>query len=207
MPKLVFQMMTTLTGRLDSPYEWIDSVSDDHYQAIEATYAKFGTVLVGRTTYDEMVAYWPSAHASGEGSATNRLMAKHMHDCRKIAFSRHGTRPLLPWNNAEQVSAPDDAALDAIIAELKSGDGKDLHLSGGSSFARRVIALGLVDEFHFFVYPVVSPGPSWFAEITGRLDLELIGARSFEDGVVGLSYRARAARIGSKPERFTELLS
>lgn len=38
MRKLVFQMMTTLNGRLDNPFGWVTGVGDDQYRAIEAHY-------------------------------------------------------------------------------------------------------------------------------------------------------------------------
>ena len=53
-----------------------------------------------------------------------------------------------------------DDELARYLENLKAQPGKDIQLSGGSSLARSVLALGLVDEFYFFVYPVVSPGPS-----------------------------------------------
>ena len=56
MRKLVLQMMTTLNGRLDDPMAWLTGVSDEQYQAIDRLYAGYDTVLVGRTTYEEMAA-------------------------------------------------------------------------------------------------------------------------------------------------------
>jgi hypothetical protein len=57
MRKIVFQMMTTLDGRLDDPMAWVSSVGEDQYRAIDRIYARYDTVLVGRTTYEEMAAY------------------------------------------------------------------------------------------------------------------------------------------------------
>ncbi|UOT07177.1 dihydrofolate reductase family protein [Rhodococcus opacus] len=66
-----------------------------------------------------------------------------------------------------------DDELAAYLEVLKRQPGKDIHLSGGSSFARSELALGLVDEFYFFVYPVASPGVPWFSEISDQRDLRL----------------------------------
>ena len=54
MRKIVFQMMTTLNGRLDDPMAWVHGVGDDQYREIDRIYATYDTVLVGRTTYEEM---------------------------------------------------------------------------------------------------------------------------------------------------------
>ena len=54
--------------------------------------------------------------------------------------------------------------------------------------ARTLIRLGVVDRYHLYVYPVVSPGDSWFGEIRGQQGLELQSATAYSNGVVGLYY-------------------
>ncbi|WP_240232313.1 dihydrofolate reductase family protein [Devosia lacusdianchii] len=207
MRKLVLGMMTTLNGRLDQPLEWIGGVGDDLYRQINANAKTSDTLLVGRTTYDEMVAYWPSALASGEGTDSNQQMARHMHDTEKLVISRSGSRPLEWWHNARQVVAEDDAALVAFIAELKAKPGGDIHLSGGAELARSMVRLGLVDRFNLFVFPTVSPGASWFGELAEKRDMVLVETRAFESGVMGLSFEPRAPIDMGAPVRFTELLT
>lgn len=94
MRKIVLQVMTTLNGRLDQPFEWVRGVCEDQYQRIEQLYATYDTVLVGRTTYEEMAAYWPSALRDGEGTETNRRMARRMNDYKKLVFSKSGQHAL-----------------------------------------------------------------------------------------------------------------
>ena len=161
----------------------------------------------GATTYEEMAAYWPGALANAEGTETNQTMARRMHDYRKLVFSRSGRRKLSEWNNTEQVVAATDDELAKYLAGLKAQPGGDIHLSGGASFAQSVIALDLVDEFHFFVYPVVSPGASWFSQLTGRHDLQQLGATSFQNGVVCLHYVPRKREAQKRPDSFTDMLT
>lgn len=207
MRKIVLQMMTTLDGRLDEPFAWMHSVDDEQYRDIERRYATFDTVLVGRTTFDEMVGYWPAVLADGEGSDTNRAMARHMHDYRKLVFSRSGDRPLPAWNNSEQVVMPGDAELADYIAGLKAQPGSDIHLAGGASFAQTVVSLGLVDEFRFFVYPVVSPGAAWFTRLSDRHELRLVDTKAYANGVVRLHYTAEKQAVTAIAKRFTELIA
>ncbi|OCP34532.1 dihydrofolate reductase family protein [Ensifer sp. LC163] len=206
MRKIVLQMMTTLNGRLDDPLAWIGSVGDDQYQAIDRLYATYDTVLVGRVTYEEMASYWPGALSEDVGTETNRKMARRMNDYRKLVFTRSGSQKLTEWNNVERVVVADDEALAAYLLELKARPGGDIHLSGGASLAQTVIGLGLVDAFHFFVYPVASPGATWFGALPNRYDLRLMGAETYDNGVVGLHYepleRENAERAGS----FSKLL-
>jgi dihydrofolate reductase len=204
---IVLQMMTTLNGRLDDPAAWVHGVSDDQYREIDRIYATYDTVLVGRTTYEEMAAYWPHALATGEGTETNQAMARRMNDYRKVVFSRSGSEALTKWNNTEQVVAATDDELATYLADLKAQTGADIHLSGGASFAQLVIALGLVDELHFFVYPVVSPGASWFSHLTDQRNLQLLGASTFENGVVHLHYVPGEVAEGARPDTFTDMLT
>ena len=207
MRQVILGMMTTLNGRLDQPFEWVDGVGDDLYRRINETARASDTLLVGRTTYDEMAAYWPGALASGEGTDSNRAMAQHMHDTEKLVISRSGSRALEPWHNARQVVADSDAALVQFIGTLKAKEGGDIHLSGGAGLAQSMVRLGLVDAFNFYVFPTVSPGMAWFGEVADKRDMELVSATAFESGVVGLSYRAKRAIDMGAPVRFTELLS
>jgi dihydrofolate reductase len=205
--KIVLQMMTTLNGRLDDPAAWVHGVSDDQYREIDRIYATFDTVLVGRTTYEEMAGYWPGALAEAAGTETNRAMARRMHDYRKLVFSRSGRRKPTPWNNTELVVAGSDDELAQYLANLKALSGGDIHLSGGASFAQSVIGLGLVDEFYFFVYPIVSPGAPWFEPLPDKRELKLLGASTYENGVVRLHYVPRALESRPRPASFTDLLT
>ena len=207
MRKIVMQMMTTLNGRLDDPMEWVHGVSDDQYREIDRLYATFDTVLVGRRTYEEMAAYWPNALAEGAGTETNRRMARRMNDYRKLVFSRTDSTRLPAWNNAELVVAGTDAELSAYLGQLKDQPGGDIHLSGGASLAQRVLGLGLVDELHLFMYPVVSPGASWFSELPGKYELKSLSSNAYENGVVKLHYAPASVESRARPSSFTEMLT
>jgi dihydrofolate reductase len=156
MRKVVFQMMTTLNGRLDDPDAWISGVSDDLYSEIDRVYGTFDTVLVGQTTYEEMFAYWPGAETAEGGSEISKSMARKMNSYKKFVFSDANQKRMLEWNNAEQVLAHSDEDIVKFINELKAQSGGDIHLSGGARLAQTFVRLGLIDEYHFFVYPVVS---------------------------------------------------
>jgi dihydrofolate reductase len=207
MRKIVLQMMTTLNGRLDDPAAWVHGVDDAQYRDIERLYAGFDTVLVGRTTYEEMAAYWPKALAESEGTPTNQAMAKRMHDYRKLVFSRSGDALRTKWHNSELVTTKSDEDLKRQLSSLKGASGGDIHLSGGATLAATVVGLGLVDEFQLLVYPVVSPGATWFAKLPAGCELTLVDATAYPNGVVRGHYRPRAAERKTAPASFTDLLT
>ena len=188
MRKVVLAMMTTLNGRLDDPAAWMTGVSDDHYQEINRGYATFDTILVGRVTADEMAADWPSARDAEDAGDTHRSMAEKMHTYKKYVFT---TDPelSLSWNNAEPVVVSTDDDIRAFVTDLQAQPGGDIHLSGGARLATTLVRLGLVDEYRFFVYPVYSPGTSWFDELVSQQTLELISSTAFESGAVAVYYK------------------
>jgi dihydrofolate reductase len=208
MRKLALQMMTSLNGRVDDPDAWVSGVSDDLYADIDRLYDGYDTVLVGHTTYEEMAAYWPGAETEEGGTETNRRMAHRMNTYRKYVLSRTGEPGPLPWSNAELVRVDDDNALVAFIEGLKQQPGRDIHISGGASLARSVVRLGLVDDYHLFVYPNLTGGQAWFADIADSRGLRLVSATTYRDGVLGLTYEASHGEVPVPVERasFTDFL-
>jgi dihydrofolate reductase len=185
MRKVVLAMMTTLNGRLDDPAAWLTGVSEDHYQEINRGYAAFDTILVGRVTADEMFEYWPGARDEEGASESHRGMAEKMHAYKKYVFT---TDPglTLKWHNAERVVVPTDDEIRSFVEDLKAQPGGDIHLSGGAKLAQTLVRLGLVDEYRFFVFPVYSPGASWFDELETQQTLELVSSTAFESGAVAV---------------------
>jgi dihydrofolate reductase len=184
-------MITTVNGRLDDPGVWVSSIGEGHYKEIDKQYAMFDTILVGQTTYEEMYEYWPKAETDPAESETTKSMARKMNSYKKYVISNGSEKQTLAWANAEQVLVQSDKELVDFVNSLKAQDGRDIHLSGGARLAQSVIRLGLVDEYHFFVYPTVSKGLSWFDQIEDKRDMELLSAQTYENGVVALYYKAK----------------
>jgi dihydrofolate reductase len=70
---------------------------------------------------------------------------------------------------------------------LKAEPGADIAV-GGAGLAAACIRLGLVDEYHQFVHPVVlGAGTPYFPPLDHRIPLRLTGTRTF-GSVVHLRY-------------------
>jgi dihydrofolate reductase len=76
------------------------------------------------------------------------------------------------------------------VRELKAKATTDIAI-GGPELAASAISAGLVDEYHFFLVPVVIGGGH--AALPGgvRLDLALVDEHRFRAGTVHLHYRTR----------------
>lgn len=188
MRKVVLGMMTTVNGRLDDPGAWVPGVADDIFTEIDRLYETFDTILVGRVTAVEMFEHWPGVETDPESSDTNKSMARKMNTYKKYVFTGAEEPAPLEWNNAELVTVRNDDELTAFVNDLKAEDGGDIHLSGGARLAQTLIRLGLVDEYHFWVHPIVSPGSAWFDQIDEQRDVSLLGVTEYSGGLVGLRY-------------------
>jgi dihydrofolate reductase len=78
----------------------------------------------------------------------------------------------------------------AEVARLKSEPGKAIMKYGTSRLDRTLISHGLVDEFHFSVFPVVvGRGPRLFDGIdTSGMTPTLTGTKTFGNGIIELTY-------------------
>ena len=125
MRKVVMGMMTTLNGRLDDPAAWATGVPDDLFAELDRLYGTFDTILVGRTTYDEMFEYWPGAETDG-----GRLGAQQEHGpedelLQEVRVHRRRARQTpLEWSNAEQVPVHGDEEIVAFVNGLKAQAGR-----------------------------------------------------------------------------------
>lgn len=189
MRRVVLQMMTTLNGRLDDPDAWMVMTGDKLDQEIGGQYLTFDSLFVGYTTYKEMAEYWPAAETDPE-SIEDKDVARRMNAYKKYVISSGDTKEDLEWNNAEMVLIHSDEELVSFVNDLKSQEGKDMHLPGGARLAQSFIRLGLVDEFHFYIHPTISKGGlCWFDTLEDKYDLELVSTEQYDNGIVGVYYR------------------
>jgi dihydrofolate reductase len=78
------------------------------------------------------------------------------------------------------------------IRRLKEEVDGDLYVSGSITLVRAMLADGLIDGLHLFVYPLTrGAGPRLFAEDAAQRKFSLSACESYENGVVYLAYRPR----------------
>jgi dihydrofolate reductase len=206
MRKIILAMMTTLNGRLDEPFAWMNGVDDEHYKEIRDAFESFDSILVGRVTFGEMADYWPGAEKE-DGSDINRSMAGMMNTYQKFVFSSDHGLDTSRWNNARVVPAGNDNDIIRFSNQLKAQPGKNIHLAGGARLAQTFVRLGLIDEYRLSIYPLVSLGASWFDKVSGTPKMFLLGSRSYKNGVTRLDYMPdRDAQVDRQPQTFTEMI-
>jgi len=163
--------------------------------------------IMGARTFHDMAAWWPTSI---------EVFARPMNQIPKAVFSRQGPAIL---NNVNTTAALDEARavnagtgqsaelqpgaeswaeayvasgdLAEEIAKLKAQDGKPIIAHGGVSFARSLVARGLVDQFTLVVAPVaLGQGLPLFCDLAAPTRLRLTSSKAFPGGAVAQIYRA-----------------
>jgi dihydrofolate reductase len=178
MRKLIEGTLVTLNGVVTNQGKWSTGYFDAEAKAesIEAL-KECDLLLLGRVTYEQFALRWSQIRDDPYFSTVNEM--------RKVVLSN--TLSTATWN-AEVL--PGDAA--EQIRALKKQPGKAILKYGVTSLDRALIANQLIDEFRFWIYPVVAEGTQLFDGIdTSHMQLELISTRRYASGVVQVNYRPR----------------
>jgi dihydrofolate reductase len=173
---------TSVDGVIDAP-TWTAEYGFDPKMgaAIGAFVSRCRGILLGRTTYEMFEPAWSKRTAEEDPGAP------FFNDTTKYVVS--STLTTASWRNSK-ILGPYDA--DAIRVLKDEVDG-DLYVSGSGTLVRAMLADGLVDELHLFVYPLTrGAGPRLFPEQAAPVSLTLAGSESYENGVVYVAYRPQA---------------
>ncbi|MGH3150768.1 MAG: dihydrofolate reductase family protein [Streptosporangiaceae bacterium] len=165
----------TLDGVIDTP-SWTFEYGFDPRMgpAIAGIMAGCDGILLGRTTYQMFEPTWSRRTAEQDPGAP------FFNDTMKHVVSSTLTTPT--WQNSEIVGAYDANT----IQRLKEGS-EGLYVSGSGTLVRGLLADGLVDELHLFVYPVTrSSGPRLFAEGLPPAKWTRANAELYDNGVTYL---------------------
>lgn len=157
-------------------YRWWESQPNDDEleEYFVATLRRAGTHIMGRVTYQNMAAHWPTSPEP---------VAPVMNDIPKVVFSQ--TLQSADW--PESRIARGDTAEE--IARLKAEPGGEIVAHGGVRFVQSLARLGVVDEYRLYVYPIaIGSGSSLFAGLESPQPLRLVSNKAFPSGAVELVY-------------------
>jgi dihydrofolate reductase len=117
--------------------------------------------------------------------------APFFNDTTKYVVS--GTLATATWRNSQIVGPYDPGTIGNLKDEVEG----DLYVSGSGTLVRALLADGLADELHLFVYPLTrGTGPRLFPDGAAPLELELAASETYANGVVYLRYRAGVREAG-----------
>ena len=133
-------------------------------------------ILLGRTTFEMFAPAWRDRTAQDDPGAP------FFNETTKYVVG--ASEPSQAWSPTERLGAYDAGTIRRLRDDL---DG-DLYVSGSGRLVRGLLADGLVDQLHLFVYPVaLGAGGRLFREGESHR-LSLVGHDVYDNGVVHLAY-------------------
>jgi dihydrofolate reductase len=199
MRELILKMSMSVDGfvsDLDGTNTWMYGSDPESKAWAVATTWNASLHVMGSRSFLAMAPFWPTSTME---------FAPPMNQIPKAVFSRQGAAILKnvkteaelgqsgkvqpgagSW--AEAYVASGDLAEE--IARLKAQDGKPILAHGGVSFARSLVASGVVDQFVLGVHPVaLGKGLPLFSELAAPMPLRLVRSTAFPGGAVAQVYR------------------
>jgi dihydrofolate reductase len=169
---------TTLDGVVDAPTWTFDFGFDDKMgEDIGALTSRSRAILLGRLTYEMFEPAWSTRTVKDDPGAP------FFNETQKYVVSSTLTDPT--WENTTVLGPYDVDAL----RELKAAIDGDIYVSGSQRLVRAMLADGLVDELHLFVYPLTRGfGARLFLDNAEPLNLSLVAVEAYDNGVIHLAY-------------------
>ena len=177
MSRVILSTNVTLDGFMAGPNgeldwhfaNWNKEIEKYAFEQLKA----MGTILAGRVTYQSM---------GGHFSSQTDEFSQMMNALPKIVFSK--TLEKGEWNNSRIVKG----GIAEEIGRLKQQPGKDMIMWGGVSIVHAFIQQDLIDEYRFWVNPVIlGSGKPLFKDMDNRRELKLRHSQTF-GSVVLLCY-------------------
>lgn len=170
MGKLVESTFVSLDGVISNPQEFSPPYWDDEHMA----YARkllwdADALLLGRDTYEAFAEAWPPRAGSNDYTDRINEMPKHVAS-RTLEEANAWNASVLEGDTAE------------AVARLK--EGANLLKFGTGELDRTLMEHRLVDEFHFWVFPVVVGSGDRLGDGFDTTHLKLLDTSTFESGII-----------------------
>ena len=181
MRKVIFAINITLDGCVDHTKVIADEEMHEYFTQLMRN---VDLLVFGRKTYQLMVPFWPDVSKNHSQTKSENEFADTFDSINKLVFSRSLT------NSGDKNTRIVHTKLQDEILTLKQEQGKNI-LVGGVALPSQLIELGLVDEYHFIVHPIVVGEGRRLLEgisLQERLQLKLVESKVFKSACIALHY-------------------
>jgi dihydrofolate reductase len=174
MRKLVESTFVTLDGVIENPHHWSPPYWDDEHTAYagKLLFAS-DALLLGRATYEGFAQAWPAR--SGD-EYTDKINAMPKHVASRTLTEATWNATIIEGDVAE------------AVALLKDEVGDNLLKFGTGELDRTLLEHGLLDELHFWIFPVLAGSGQRLMDGVDVTHLELIDSTRFGSGIVVNTY-------------------
>ena len=180
MRKIIASVWLTIDGIFDADtmYEWFfpfDSVAKSEY--IRNSILGADALLVGRTTYEMLAAYWPNQLNDDNGPANKINSMKKFVVSTKLEKVGWSNSTIIRKNIVEE------------IKKLKQQPGNEIQIPGSGALVHSLLKENLIDEFRFLIHPIViGDGKRFFNDDMKTSGMKLTRTQIVDKGVVLLCY-------------------
>jgi dihydrofolate reductase len=177
MRKVVGYLLTSLDGVVEAG-EWIDQFDADMQDFMVEVIEAQDAVLLGRVTYQEWAAFWPTAPAE-------HPFARFINSVPKYVASA-----TLSTDEEWQPTTILTGDLSQTIAQLKQQPGKNIGAHGSLTLIRSLLEWDLLDELILVVFPILlGGGRRLLNDGDGLEQLNLLSSKTTRTGGLLLTYR------------------
>ncbi|MBI4780685.1 MAG: dihydrofolate reductase [Oscillatoriophycideae cyanobacterium NC_groundwater_1537_Pr4_S-0.65um_50_18] len=167
MRKVVLFIASSLDGYIARPSGEIDWLFTDQDYGYTPFLESIDTVLVGRTTYEQILTFGEYPYAGKKS----------------YVFTKNPDRT--SDQNIEFVSGD----VTSLVKALQSSEGKDIWLAGGSALIRDFMHHQLVDQIILSIHPIIlGEGIPLFVNAIAPSSLKLTQCQRYDSDLVQLSY-------------------
>jgi dihydrofolate reductase len=196
MRKLKLQAQITVDGFVGGPdgdhdwriWNWDDKLKEFAYPLRDVC----DTILLGRKMAETFIPHFEETvntlqPNNGDKALDEKYAYAHrMVSMPKIVFSK--TKKAFAGKNV----SVENGDLVTAIKNLKSQNSRDMIVYGGAGFVSSLIKEGLIDEFYFFVNPVmINKGLRIFDLLEHRQKLSLVNATPYACGIAVLVFKLK----------------
>ena len=140
--KVVVYELLSLDGVAEQPDEFVTDFDGVMRENLGRVIATQDAVLLGRRTYDDWAAFWPTSHIEPFASFINGVEK----------FVVTSTTPGKTWANTRVV----DGGLVEFVTKLRQLSGKDIGVHGSIALTQSLLEQGLVDELRLVIAPALQ---------------------------------------------------
>lgn len=197
MRKIIAALQVSVDGFIEGPngeMDWAMTEDEETWSEIFEMLAHVDTFILGRKMYPGYEQTWLAVLSdpggilplSGRVASKNEIAYARLAD--KIPhFVLSSTLDKVAWKTTQIVRDVED------IRKMKQQPGKDMYAVGGATLVSSLMNLGLIDELHLMMNPLVlGGGKALFKDVRERHALKLIRAKPLKSSKVSLIYNTQS---------------
>lgn len=173
MGKLIESTFVSLDGVISEPQNWSPPYWDDeHSNYASALLTDADALVLGRKTYEGFAHAWPERSGDPYTDKINSMPK----------YVASNTLKEATWN----ATILGDVA--AEVTQLKEQSAGNLLKFGTGEFSKSLMKDNLIDEYHFWLFPVIAGGGDRLFDGLDVTHFQLMDTTRFNNGIVVLKY-------------------